>query len=146
MFDVNITLGIQLVNFIVTIVVLNYVLIQPIRGIVKKRRDLASGMLHDAETFAANAANKLENYEAALTKAREEASAMRDVKKSEGTAREAELLEAAGREAQEYLRASREETRKAVAETMSAMEKRVPELAQMAAARLLGKTKRSSAA
>lgn len=146
MFDVNITLGIQLVNFIITIVVLNYVLIQPIRGMVKKRRDLASGMLHDAETFTTDAADKLENYETVLAKAREEAAAMRNVKKSEGTSREAELLAAAGREAQEYLRTSREETRKAVAETMSAMEKRVPELARMAAARLLGKTERSSAA
>lgn len=146
MFDVNITTIIQLINFIVTIVVLNYVLIQPIRGIVKKRRDLASGMLNDAESFAANAADKLENYEAVLVKAREEAAAFRDMKKSEGMSREAELLEAAQHEAQDYLRSSREETRKAVAETMAAMEKRVPELAKMATARLLGKNKRSSAA
>lgn len=146
MFDVNITTVIQLINFIVTIVVLNYLLIQPIRGIVKKRRDLASGMLSDAETFATDAADKLENYESVLAKAREEAAAKRDLKKSEGASREAELLEAANREAQEYLHASREETRKAIAETMSAMEKRVPELAKMAATKLLGKTKRSSAA
>ncbi|CAK7037539.1 MAG: ATP synthase subunit b [Desulfovibrio sp.] len=146
MFDINITLVIQLINFIVVIVGLNYLLIQPIRDIVKKRRDLASGMLGDAESFTNDAADKLQNYEAALAKAREEASAARDVKRSEGTAKEAELLEIAQREAQEYLRSSREETRETVAKTMAEMEKRVPELAKLAASRLLGKTKRSSAA
>ena len=47
MLDINITLLIQLVNFIVTLVVLDYLLIKPIRGIIKKRRDLAAGMLSD---------------------------------------------------------------------------------------------------
>lgn len=146
MFDINITLVIQLANFIVTLVVLNFLLIRPIRDIVKKRRDHASGMLSDAESFTTGAAEKLENYEASLGKAREEASVVRENLKNEGAARESELLGRAQREAQEFLASSRESTRQAVADTMAAMEKQVPELAKMAATRLLGKSKRSSAA
>lgn len=146
MFDINITLIIQLVNFIVTIVVLNYLLIQPIRAMLQKRRDLASGMLRDAESFNKEAAAKLENYEAALTRAREEAALTRDIKKREGVASETELMDAAYAEAQKFLQTSREETRKSVAATMETMEKRVPELAKMATAQLLGKSKRAPAA
>lgn len=146
MFDINITAVIQLANFIITLVGLNFLLIRPVREMLKKRRDLASGMLSDAEKFTSDAAEKLENYEAVLAKAREEAAALRDTRKSEGAAKEAELLEAAQREAHEFLQASREETRKAVLNTAAAMRKRIPDLAKMVAAQLLGKSKRPSAA
>ena len=146
MLDINITLLIQLVNFIVTLFVLDFLLIKPIRGIIKKRRDLAVGMLSDAETFTTEAAVKLENYEAALVKAREEAAAAREARKSEALAKEAGLLEAARQEAHEFLQASREETKNAVAQTMAEMENRIPDLSRMVVDRLLGKSKRSSAA
>lgn len=113
---------------------------------MKKRRDTASGLLSEAERFTSEAAEKLENFEKAMTKAREEASSLRDKRKDEGHAREAELLENAHREAQEFLRASREQTRNAVAETMADMEKHVPDMADMAVQRLLGKSNRPSAA
>lgn len=146
MLDINITLLIQLVNFIVTLVVLDFLLIKPIRGIIKKRRDLASGMLSDAESFTTEAAAKLEDYEAALAKAREEAAAVRETRKNEAHAKETDILEAARKNAQEFLQTSRGETRASVAETMAAMEKRIPELSSLVVDKLLGKSNRSSAA
>lgn len=146
MFDVNITLVIQLVNFIVTLVVLNFLLIRPVRDIIRKRRDLATGLLTEAEQFTTNAAEKLENYEAVLAKAREEAAHIRETRKNEARAHEAEALETAHREAQEFLQTSREETRKAVDGAFASIEKRIPDLGKMVAAQLLGKSKRSSAA
>lgn len=146
MFDINITLVIQFVNFIITIVVLDFLLIRPIRGIVKKRRDLASGMLSDAERFTSEAARKLENYEAALAKTREDAAKIREERKTEAVSRENELLQTAQRDAQEFLHTSREEVRASIAETMADMEKRVPDLAALAVSRLLDTTKRPSAA
>ena len=41
--DLNITLWIQLANFLVTLVVLNYLLISPIRKIIRKRKDNVEG-------------------------------------------------------------------------------------------------------
>lgn len=146
MLDINITLLIQLVNFLVTLAVLDFLLIKPIRGIIRKRRDLATGMLSEAEQFTSEAAEKLENYEAALAKAREEAAAVRETRKNDAVAKETGMLEAARKDAQEFLQSSRDETRSAVAETMADMEKRIPDLSQMVVDRLLGKSKRSSAA
>lgn len=146
MLDINITLLIQLLNFIVTLVVLDFLLIRPIRGIIRKRRDLAGGMLADAEAFTAKAAASLKNYEAALTRAREDAAAMRETRKNEALAREAGLLEAARQEAHEFLQSSREETKNAVAKAMADVENRIPALSRLVVGRLLGKSKRSSAA
>ncbi len=146
MLDINITLLIQLGNFIVTLFALDFLLIKPIRGIIKKRRDLAGGMLADAERFTTDAAAKLEKYEAALARAREEAAALREASKSEAAAREASLLETARQDAQEYLQSSREETRNAVAAAMADLEKRIPDLSKLAVTRLLGTSKQSPAA
>ncbi|GHV54125.1 ATP synthase F0 subunit B' [Deltaproteobacteria bacterium] len=146
MVEFNITLLIQLGNFLVTLVVLNYLLIHPVREIVRKRRDFASSILADTEEFSRDAAAKLKNYEASLAKAREEAAALRDAKRFEGATKEAKLLSDAMHEAQAFLLSSRENTRKSAAEATVALEKRVPDLAKMAASRLLGKTKHSSAA
>lgn len=146
MLDINITLLIQLVNFLVTLAVLDFLLIKPIRGIIRKRRDLATGILSEAEHFTSEAAEKLENYEAALVKAREEAATLRETRKNDAVVKEADMLETARKDAQDFLQASRDETRAAMAEAAAAMEKRIPDLSQLVVSRLLGKSKRSSAA
>lgn len=146
MLDINITLFIQLINFIITLLVLDFLLIKPIRTIIKKRRELAGGMLGDAEAFTAQAAEKLENYEAALAKAREEAAASREARKNEALAEEAVVLDAARKKAQEHLLAAREDTKNAVGTAMTEMEKRVPALTRAVVDRLLGKTGRTSEA
>jgi len=145
MLDINITLLIQLVNFIVTLVVLNFLLIKPIRGIIRKRRDLASGMLADAETFTTEAAQKLKEYEASLARAREEAALAREASKNEAHIAEAAILETARKDALDFLNASREETKNAITQAMADMDARIPDLAQMAVNRLLGKSARTSA-
>lgn len=138
MIDINITLLIQLVNFIIALVGMNYLLIKPVRAIVKERRDIASGLLRDTEEFAANASAKLETYERTLAEAREEASRIRQADKENALARESGILESAQKDAQEFLRSSREETRAAVRRAMDEMRGRIPALADQAAGRLLG--------
>ena len=53
MVDLNITLWIQLANFLVTLVVLNYLLISPIRKIIRKRKDNVEGLIGEIEAFTA---------------------------------------------------------------------------------------------
>ena len=139
MFDINITTIIQFVNFAVTLLMLDFLLIRPVRAIVKKRRDLAGAMIHDAQAFIDNANEKLASYEYALAKAREEAAAVREECKQQAANQEAELLQQAQADAQGFLKASREDVHSAVADAMHEMHKRTPDLAKLAAARLLGK-------
>ncbi|MBG3876653.1 ATP synthase F0 subunit B [Desulfovibrio oxamicus] len=138
MIDLNITFFFQLVNFLVTLVVLNAILIRPVRGIIRQRRDKMSGLLGESEQFAGQADTKLKNYEATLVKARAEATAERDKARAEGVAREQVILADAGRQAQDYLEKSRQEVAAQVKTAMDALKGQVDALAAKATAKVLG--------
>ena len=142
MITLDITLIFQLANFLVTLVALNWLLIKPIRDIVRQRRDVAKGFLNDAEAFSAEADKRLRSYEAALACAREEAVLKRDAKKSEALELEAATLVKAQQDAQEYLSATREQTQTAVSKAMKTLQERIPVLAVQVAEKLLGKKSR----
>ena len=91
MVDLNITLWIQLANFLVTLVVLNYLLISPIRKIIRKRKDNVEGLIGEIEAFTAEKQQLLDEYESELRKAREAAAIYRKDGKVMG-----ELEQAAG--------------------------------------------------
>ena len=83
MVDLNITLWIQLANFLVTLVVLNYLLISPIRKIIRKRKDNVEGLIGEIEAFTAEKQQLLDEYESELRKAREAAAIYRKDAQSE---------------------------------------------------------------
>ncbi|ABB37791.1 H+transporting two-sector ATPase B/B' subunit [Oleidesulfovibrio alaskensis G20] len=138
MINLDFTLLIQLVNFLVTLLVLNALLIRPIREIIKQRADKMSGLVGDTEGFLDAANQKLSNYETALSEARRNASAVRDAQKEQGLAREQELVTAASEEAQAILQASRKQVAKDVQEAMETLKGQVGALAEKATAKVLG--------
>ena len=138
MIDLNITFFFQLVNFLVTLVVLNAILIRPVRGTIRQRRDKMPGLLGESEQYAGQADTKLKNYEATLVKARAEATAERDKARAEGVAREQVILADAGRQAQDYLVKSRQEVAAQVKTAMDALKGQVDALAAKATAKVLG--------
>ena len=60
MLDLNITLLFQLVNFLVSIVVLNYLLIKPLRKIMRERKAMMAELGSEAEGFEAKAQSSLD--------------------------------------------------------------------------------------
>lgn len=92
MVDLNITLWIQLANFLVTLVVLNYLLISPIRKIIRKRKDNVEGLIGEIEAFTAEKQQLLDEYESELRKAREAAAIYRKDVKVMGELERARIL------------------------------------------------------
>lgn len=138
MIDFDVTILIQLVNFLVTLVVLNVLLVRPIRGIIQQRADKVSGLVSDTESFLSGAEGKLSNYETALSEARAAANVAREAQKAEGFAREQELVADATKEAQAILQASREQLAKDVSSAMDTLKGQVNVFSDKAAAKLLG--------
>jgi F-type H+-transporting ATPase subunit b len=99
MLDINLTLFIQLANFLITMAALNFLLIRPVRDMIKKRRALASKLLQEADSFAQEAEKRLDGYEKALAEARRKGAASRDAKKEEGMGQESAILARAREEA-----------------------------------------------
>ncbi|MDR2076069.1 MAG: hypothetical protein LBP61_03940 [Desulfovibrio sp.] len=132
------TLFIQLANFLITVVVLNILLIRPVRRKIAERAELTAGCVAEIEGFNTEAEARLAGYENAQAEARLQAFAARESLKAEGRARELEILGAAQAEARDFLLASREEIGRQSQEALRALEDRVQVFAAAAAAKMLG--------
>ncbi|MFK4764010.1 ATP synthase F0 subunit B [Desulfobaculum sp. SPO524] len=138
MIDLDITFFIQFVNFVVTLVVLNFLLVRPIREIIKKRNDRMAGYLEDAEGFNETAEQKLKNYSAALDEARRNGVDIRSNLREEGVAEEKGIIEAANGKAATALKAERDAVAAEVKSCMDDLKAQVDGMAGKVVAKVLG--------
>lgn len=138
MIDLDATLFIQLANFLITLVVLNFLLIKPVREQIASRKALTTGYADSIEKFSAAASEKLSGYEAALADARANAAQAREAITAQGAAREQELLQTAHADAGAYLQSSREQTAKDAQAAMKTLLSQVNDLAAKAMSKILG--------
>ncbi|MHC1791509.1 ATP synthase F0 subunit B [Solidesulfovibrio sp.] len=137
MIDLNATFFVQLVNFVLILILLNVILIGPIRKVLKKRAEFMASQMEGIESFTTSADTKLKDYEGALDAARTAATAGRLAMKASGQAKEKELLEAAGVEAASRVQAARAEIASQSATAKKALEGKVSVLASKAVAKVL---------
>ena len=129
---------VQFVNYILVLVVLNAVLIAPIRRMLKLRADHVAAKTSEIEGFTGAADGKIKGYEASLEAARREAAQTRMKLREEGSAQEKAMLEAAGAQAAATLKDARAKVHsesKAAYDTMLAG---VSGMADKAASKILG--------
>lgn len=138
MIDLDSTLLIQLINFLIAIVVLNFLLIRPVREQMSARSTLIQGYASDIEHFTAEADSRLKNYEAALAQARALAGQAREALKQEGIVREQELVAAAHKDARAFLKNARAEVARDAKAASDALLARVDEFAKKSLAKILG--------
>ena len=129
MVDLNITLWIQLANFLVTLVVLNYLLISPIRKIIRKRKDNVEGLIGEIEAFTAEKQQLLE--------AREAAAIYRKDGKVMGELERARIFDAASKDAQSEVRTTQAAVRADAGVTRRALQAKMHEFTEAAMAKLL---------
>ncbi len=137
MLDINITAVIQVVNFFIAVIVLNYLLIRPVREMLKQRRAKMDDLLASAEAFNSSAAEQISSYQAALGCARQEAAALRATARADALAGQQALLGEEGRLAQEKLTQEKLAVQKEKDDARAALAKQVKPLAAKAAARVL---------
>jgi F-type H+-transporting ATPase subunit b len=135
--SLDITVFIQLANFLITIVVLNILLIRPVRRQIAERAELTAGYVAEIERFNKEAEDRLSAYEGAQAEARARAVAARERLKAEGRAGELEILGRAQAEARDFLLSSREDVARQSKAAMQTLEKQVSAFAAGAVARIL---------
>lgn len=136
MVDLNITLWIQLANFLVTLVVLNYLLISPIRKIIRKRKDNVEGLIGEIEAFTAEKQQLLDEYESELRKAREAAAIYRKDGKVRANWNGA-AFDAASKDAQSEVRTTQAAVRADAGVTRRALQAKMHEFTEAAMTKLL---------
>lgn len=137
MIDLNATFFVQFVNFLLILILLNVILIGPIRRILKKRAEFVASQMDGIESFATAADTKLKDYEKSLDAARQAATAERTAMKAEGLAKEKTLLDAAGAEAASTVQAARADIAAQSAAAQKALLAGVSGLASKAVAKVL---------
>lgn len=138
MISIDITLLFQLVNFIVTLLILNFLIIRPVREMIARRRARNAGLLGEAQSMDSAAAQKLEGYEARLLRARAEIAAVREEAKQAAEKSAQARLETAGGEARVIRQEAAVRLQGESSEARSALDARVADFARLAVDRVLG--------
>lgn len=138
MIELNITLWFQLANFLVTLVVLNYLLVAPVRKILRQRKEKTTGLVGEIEAFAMQGRKMLEDYETELARIRAEAGLRRKQAKVEAEAEERALLSEAHKDAQERLQASQAAIRAEAVSARQSLEADLKSFTDAALAKVLG--------
>ena len=138
MIKLDSTIVIQLINFIVTIVFLNYLLIKPVREQIGTRNKLIEGYANEIATFTESASQKIASYEAALTQARSNAIQAREAVKAEAVTEEHKIIAKAQAEAQAFIAQSRERVAKESQQATQVLLSRVDDFAAKAMNKIFG--------
>lgn len=138
MLDLNITLLFQLANFFIALVVLNILLIRPVREIIKKRNGIMDGMAAEADAFNAEAAEKLNAYEAELARARQEAGLTREESRQSGLSEQQDIVGQAQQSARQLLAENRTALRAQAEAALNELRNGISDFSARLGNRLLG--------
>ncbi|NLC71646.1 MAG: ATP synthase F0 subunit B [Desulfuromonadaceae bacterium] len=139
MLEINITLLIQFINFIFLIVVLNFILFRPLRGVLQKRRAELSESHARVAVLGKDVQTKLSLYEAKLDGARKKGAEIKNGLRQEGLVEEQRMVEEAEMAAQQKKESIREQI---IAETGAAkkqLKAQVDSLAREITEKVLGR-------
>ena len=138
MIDIDSTFFIQLINFLITVVFLNVLLVKPIRDKIKERNTLMASQLGSIEEFTSSADAKLKGYETALDSARQQGLELRKQMRAEGSGEEQQIMSAVGKEVAATMKAAQEEIAAQVAGAKKTLGADVEKFALKATAKILG--------
>ncbi len=137
MIDIDITAVIQFVNFLITLVVLNYLLITPIRKILQQRQEHLDQLQGVVVISNEQSEEKLEKYNNSLVEIRKEAAAKREVLRAEAISKEREINETALSEAHARMQKARADISAQVDVALAELKGSVPGLAKEAANKIM---------
>ena len=126
MINPDITLLIQMINFLILLFVLNKILFRPIRNIIKERNQIVDDFNSDITSLTNQAQESGEQFEEKILEARKKGMERVQSMKAEGEEAEAQLISATSEE----VRGKVEEARKQVATDIQAARDKLLEQVQ----------------
>ncbi len=139
MIDINVSLLIQLVNFIVLFIVLNAILFKPIRQVMQERELGISSAFGDAKTAQERMQNLLGEYNASLAEAKQKAMTAYNSLYQQGLDAQRDMVAAERTKAGDMLDKARAEIVTASSAARGDLKKEAERLSQDITAKLLGR-------
>jgi F-type H+-transporting ATPase subunit b len=139
MIDINITLFIQMVNFLIFLFLMNLVLYRPIRRVVAERKKFISDRQRGIEDSGEQARAALLSYEQTLQDARRTGAARVQELKAAGYEQEKELLRQISEQTASKVQELRGEVQKDIAAARKDLKQQVKSFSVELAQKILGR-------
>ena len=139
MIDINVSVLYQLANFIVLLIVLNYILFRPIRRIMLDREQGISSALGEAKSAQDRMQNLLEQYNASLAEAKQKAAATFNAIYQQGLDSQRDMIAAERTKAGEMLDKARADVAAAAESARGELKREAERLSQEITSKLLGR-------
>jgi F-type H+-transporting ATPase subunit b len=138
--DINASLFWQIANFLVLLLVLNYLLYKPIRGILRQRAEKVAQLSSDITSSQEGVKARQKEMEVELAEARADGAASRDEMKAEGHLKEREIIEAATKEMEAAVAKVREQITAEIGQAREQLKGQVQSFGVELAQKILGRT------
>jgi F-type H+-transporting ATPase subunit b len=139
MVDLDSSLLIQLANFLVLLVALNYILFRPVRQIIQEREQDIRSALGDANAAQKRMQALLEQYNASLAEAKQKATAGYNANYQQGLDAQRDLIASERAKAGELLDKARAEIATSAGAARTDLKKEAERLSQEISTKLLGR-------
>ena len=140
MINLDITLVIQMVNFLILLFVLNVILFRPIRNIIKERNQVIQNFNSDISSLTDDAQDSIERFEQKLLEAKKEGMARVQDMKGEGEEAEAELIVATNEEVQAKIEEARNKVAADIQEARTQLQTQVQAFSVAVTEKILGRS------
>ncbi len=125
MINLDITLVIQMINFLILLFVLNLILFRPIRKIIKKRNQIVETFNSDIASLTGEAQASMEEFEEKLLETRKEGVDRVQSMKDEGEQAEVELIATTTQEVQAKIEEARKKVASDIQDARTELQKQV---------------------
>lgn len=139
MVDINISLLIQIGNFIVLLVALHFILFKPIRSIMQERSQTIGGAFTDAKTAQEKMQSLLERYNASLAEAKQKAAASYNTLYQQGLDAQRDMIAAERTKASDLLDKARAEIAATATAARTDLRNEAEKLSKDISSKLLGR-------
>ena len=140
MINPDITLIIQMVNFLILLFILNLILFRPIRNIIKQRNQLIHNFNSEITSLTDEAQNSMDRFEQKVLEAKKEGMIRVQGMKGEGEQAEAELIAATNTEVQAKIQEARQKVRSDVQEARTQLQAQVQAFSVAVTEKVLGRS------
>lgn len=140
MIKIDVSMVIQIVNFLFLVWILNIVLYRPIRNVLIKRNDKIGGLEQDIETFSRDALEKDDAFADGIKAARASGLKQKEELVSAASEEERKIIESINQKAQADLAEVRKKVAKETEEVKGALQKEVGAFADAICEKILGRT------
>ena len=136
----DVSLIIQVINFLVLMIALNLVLYRPIRKVIKERREKFAAYEADIANLTGQVQESLTEIDRQLVEARRDGFQKKDDIKSQGLEKEKTILGAASDEAEAEIQKVKDQVKSDVASARDALKTEVEAFSRELAQKVLGRS------